>query len=120
MIILTIARKPSPGTVVSSVLGFGTGALDIDRCRIGDFHNTTPSGADRLNQRLHVLGYRPGTYPTKTTCAPNSPQGRWPANVILGDYEGVVEGFPYTTSGRLEPHHAPLRLKGGGSVLRNV
>lgn len=83
MIVITVARKPlAEGTVAANVLTHGTGALNIDGCRIGVHQNTTPSGMDRLNSRLHEMGYRPGSY-TQGTPVPSSAIGRWPANLML-------------------------------------
>lgn len=33
---VTVARKPFPGTVASNVLRFGTGAVNVDGCRVGE------------------------------------------------------------------------------------
>jgi len=45
MIVITLARKPLEGTLVSSMEEFGTGALNIDACRIGV--STSPEGLGR-------------------------------------------------------------------------
>lgn len=79
---ITVARKPLIGTVAANVLEHGTGALNIDGCRVGVFQNTTPSGVDRRNAKLAELGYRPGEYQMGEK-VPNTPPGRWPANLIL-------------------------------------
>lgn len=100
---ITVARKPLVGTVAQNVLTHGTGALNIDGCRVGDFVNTTPSGQDRYNARNHELGYRPNAYGrdgeasadrrytekggTNSAATPGprggDPSGRWPANLML-------------------------------------
>ncbi len=78
-----LPRKTGGGcTVAANVLAHGTGALNIDACRVGDFQNTTPSGVDRRNAKLAELGYRPGEYQMGEK-VPNTPPGRWPANLIL-------------------------------------
>lgn len=83
---IILARKPLVGTVAANVLAHGTGAINVDACRIGDFQNMTPSGVDRRNAKLHELGYRPGEYPTGADeKTPNTPPGRWPANVALDE-----------------------------------
>ena len=88
-----MARKPLVGTVATNVLEYGTGALNIDGCRVGDFQNTTPSGVDRRNAALAEAGYRPGAYQMGEK-TPDTPPGRWPANLIHDGSDEVVEGFP--------------------------
>lgn len=92
---ITVARKPLIGTVAENVLAHGTGALNIDGCRVGDFQNTTPSGVDRRNAALAEAGYRPGTYQMGEK-TPDTPPGRWPANLIHDGSEEVVARFPVT------------------------
>lgn len=87
---ITVARKPLIGTVAANVLEHGTGALNIDGCRVGDFQNTTPSGVDRRNAALAEAGYRPGTYQMGAK-PPDTPPGRWPANLILSYNEDEFE-----------------------------
>jgi DNA modification methylase len=75
---IVVARKPLIGTVAQNVLEHGTGALNIDACRIASSDDTarkpalvrdtsTPFGA---GQEMEGNG---------------SPLGRWPANVALDD-----------------------------------
>ena len=74
---ITVARKPLIGTVAQNVLEHGTGAINVDGCRVaGDM------GPDRAN------GKPRRTDNTKfgkanETLNPQSPIGRWPANLIL-------------------------------------
>ena len=97
---ITVARKPLIGTVAANVLEHGTGALNIDGCRVGEFHNVTPSGVDRRNAALAEAGYRPSTYQMGEK-APNTPPGRWPANLIHDGSDEVLAGFPQSsTTGR--------------------
>lgn len=90
---ICVARKPLIGTVAANVLAHGTGALNIDACRVGDFVNSTPSGVDRRNAALAEAGYRPGTYQMGET-TPNGAPGRWPANLIHDGSDEVVALFP--------------------------
>lgn len=90
---ITVARKPLIGTVAANVLEHGTGALNIDGCRVGDFQNTTPSGVDRRNAALAEAGYRPGTYQMGAK-PPDTPPGRWPANLIHDGSDEVLAAFP--------------------------
>jgi site-specific DNA-methyltransferase (adenine-specific) len=106
---ICVARKPLIGTVASNVLQFGTGALNIDGCRVGDFVNTTPSGVDRRNAALAEAGYRPGTYQMGET-TPSGAPGRWPANLIHDGSDEVIAAFPTTSS----VGHTPAARGAGG------
>jgi len=112
---ITVARKPLVGTVVANVLEHGTGALNIDGCRIGDFQNTTPSGADRRNAKLAAMGYRPGTYQMGKK-EPSGAPGRWPANLIHDGSDEVVAQFPHSTSGAMKSGTRRAAQDGPGSV----
>jgi len=90
---IVLARKPIEGTITENVLQHGTGALNVDGCRIGSFTNTLPSGVDRRNAKLAELGYRPGNYQMGETI-PNGAPGRFPANLILDTSNEVQDGFP--------------------------
>lgn len=110
-----MGQKPfSEENGTANILRHGTGALNIDACRIGEFVNTTPPGTDRFNARAHELGYRPNAYgrdgeasaerryteqgSTNFAATPGprggSPSGRWPANVITDGSEEVLAAFP--------------------------
>ena len=82
---VVVARKPLVGTVAQSVLTHGTGALNIDGCRI------SMSNEDRaiVNNRSgagfgtgDTVGANQGRAAGKFTSAP---AGRWPANVVLDE-----------------------------------
>ena len=73
---ITVARKPLVGTVAANVLQHGTGALNIDGCRV------TGEGNKTFNRDA---GERPrDQYRTGTTVGAAMPTdaGRWPANLI--------------------------------------
>jgi len=100
MELAVLARKPLIGTIAANVLAHGTGALNIDACRVdAEARETIPSGFDRLNAANAAHGYRPGAYQKGAPPAPDSSLGRWPANVIHDGSEEVLAGFP-------EPHGA--------------
>jgi len=91
---IVVARKPLTGTVAANVLTHGTGALNIDGCRVGtEGGSTQPSGMDRYNAKLAEQGYRPGAYQKGPQKPPES-GGRWPANLILDGSEEVLAAFP--------------------------
>lgn len=81
-----VARKPLDkslgGTVAANVLGHGTGALNIDGCRIGTEGGTT--GAFDGKQSSGVFAGNDGRIGgTPTGGVVDIGKGRWPANVIL-------------------------------------
>ncbi len=82
---VVVARKPIQGTVAANVLAFGTGALNIDGCRVGDNAGWAyPNG--RGGQGWHgreSLGANLDK-PMAATA------GRWPANVVLDESQAVA------------------------------
>jgi site-specific DNA-methyltransferase (adenine-specific) len=85
---IVCARKPPIGTVEANWREHGTGALNIDACRIGDTVETWPA------TRSYAPGQmQPGhTGETQNTGA--APSGRWPANLIHDGSPEVVALFP--------------------------
>ena len=89
---ITMARKPLVGTVAANVLEHGTGALNIDGCRVAiDPH------ADATQLRTMQRGQRSSDdgwgMSTVSGDAPQvvRPEGRWPANLILSYNEDEFE-----------------------------
>jgi len=90
---ITVARKPLTGTVAENVLQHGTGALNVDGCRVG----------------TEIVGWSGGAAGGNTwnaeNCGLRKPgdarpvSGRWPANLIHDGSEEVVGLFPETVSG---------------------
>ena len=130
-------RKPlAERTVAANVLKFGTGAINVDGCRVGHNEPLGPSAHGMAGKQAGIMGktvlrHRDNTGP--------APQGRWPANLILSypedeyDAEGnllpnpgkdeVLEGFPVTTSGALNAGHkqgaGSFGKIGGETILRD-
>ena len=77
---IVVARKPLSGTVAATVLAHGTGALNIDGCRIGDDPRVNPPMGAPQNS---YGGY--GATATATWTA-----GRWPANVVLDESQAAA------------------------------
>lgn len=89
---ITMARKPLIGTVAANVLEHGTGALNIDACRVGtDDGYTTNCVTQGINTAR--TSYAPAV--ARRTFAPSS-QGRWPANLIHDGSDEVRALFPVT------------------------
>ena len=74
---IVVARKPLVGTVAANVVEHGTGALNIDGCRIG---TTDRFGGGARGASGFASGYSGGD-----GWQPGSPAGRWPANVVLDE-----------------------------------
>jgi site-specific DNA-methyltransferase (adenine-specific) len=72
---VVVARKPLVGTVAANVLAHGTGALNVDGCRV--------KGADAPLKWSEPRGGIWQTDPTATATATTDGRGRWPANVVL-------------------------------------
>jgi DNA modification methylase len=88
---IILARKPLSGTVAANVLEHGTGALNIDGCRIG----SDGGGTKCTNRDEHgkCRGHRNAGQSTsgETFHGPETdPGGRWPANVIMDPEAGAL------------------------------
>ena len=86
---IVLARKPLIGTVAENVLAHGTGAINIDACRVGDSKNV-PASPRGKQDRIY------GTYGAQTGAESghNPNIGRWPANVIHDGSDEVIAAFP--------------------------
>jgi hypothetical protein len=88
-----VARKPLCGTVAENVLHYGTGGLNVDGCRIaGDMG---PDRADGKPRRTDNTKYGKAN----ERINPQSPLGRWPANLIHDGSDEVVGLFPEAGGG---------------------
>lgn len=86
---IMLARKALVGTVAANILEHGTGAINIDGCRIGDRE------ARELNRNASI-GFG-GSAPQGLVI--DGGQGRWPANIIHDGSEEVLALFPHSASG---------------------
>ncbi len=107
---ICLARKPLIGTVAENVLTHGTGALNIDGCRIAyEAGGTIASNPAMRVAKGHALRSRSGGFnggDLEDRSDGVSQQGRWPANVIHDGSDEVVGAFPETTSGTYAASHA--------------
>lgn len=81
---ITVARKPLAGTVAANVLQHGTGALNIDACRVGNEERYNPPAVTNWTD----AGYQGRAAEGKEVT------GRWPANLIHDGSEEVLAQFP--------------------------
>lgn len=98
--IVVVARKPLAGTVAANVLTHGTGALNVDGCRVGD-------GGQLSWAEPRGIGYMGGGSDAGTVAATESAKGRWPANVVLDEHAAAELDRQSGTlaSGILAAHH---------------
>lgn len=83
---IVMARKPLIGTVAHNVTTHGTGAINVDGCRVGTESTRRDTGTEAIwGGSGRVIG--------------GSESGRWPANVLHDGSPEVVAGFPVTSSG---------------------
>jgi site-specific DNA-methyltransferase (adenine-specific) len=100
---ITMARKPLTGTVAANVLEYGTGAINVDGCRVE--HVTVGDGNLALNPHLrtYINGGNGGNIIShedeRRVVTPHT-AGRWPANLIHDGSDEVLVCFPVTTSGK--------------------
>jgi len=97
---ICVARKPLEGTVVGNVLKYGTGAINVDGCRV-------PHGGDvdmdAVQRQQNSGGVIEGAFGAAALVgkeiATYKEGGRWPANVILSHgpdcgEDGCAPGCP--------------------------
>ena len=95
---IIVARKPLDGTVAENVLRHGTGALNIDGCRVGTEDNLGGGAyAKNPTPRDQMWGDDPGNSWRRGGAGEHQqPSGRWPANLIHDGSDEVVGMFPVT------------------------
>jgi len=99
---IILARKPLDGTLVQNSMKWGTGAINVDGCRVeskprltGTRNPLSSSGSG--NCYLGSDGKKQMAYDA------NPPSGRWPANLIHDGSDEVLELFPQTGPGMFPP-----------------
>ena len=85
-----VARKPLEGTVVDTVLKYGTGGINIDECRVPT--DEVVKIHSPAQKTIYDSGHKDmGTWTEN--------KGRFPANVIHDGSDEVVELFPDNVKG---------------------
>lgn len=108
---IVVARKPLSGTVAGNVLEHGTGALNIDACRV-ESEAARPLVVSNRTNGNQVYG--DGLQGSKAV-AGGTDQGRWPTNVVLGEDQAAELD---QQSGVLKSGANPTRR--GGDKFRNA
>lgn len=91
---IVFARKPVVKSTTANVATYGTGALNIDACRVGD-EESTNHGMSSPGV-MHDNDWQPRE-------VSNVVQGRWPANLLL-------DGFASDELDRQAPEERPARF----------
>jgi site-specific DNA-methyltransferase (adenine-specific) len=87
---ITMARKPLAGTVAACVLQHGTGALNVDRCRVEGVPPSVPQPSfNSPTGRIYGMKAGEGRNGEMSQAT-----GRWPANLIHDGSDEVVGLFP--------------------------
>ena len=121
---IIVARKPLEGTVAANVLKWGTGAINIDGCRVA---GQTPSVDRRKNAApgvsIGTTGWiTPARPPSYNEQRAGEQLGRWPANLIHDGSDEVVGLFPETTSSAKAGFHPRKggNVYGGNALLSSA
>jgi site-specific DNA-methyltransferase (adenine-specific) len=89
---ITVARKPlGEKTVAANVLAHGTGAINVDGCRVA-----TTDSLQTLGGSFSFAGSGGANETGKKIAMRDSGLGRWPSNLIHDGSDEVVGLFPVT------------------------
>ena len=96
---ILLFQKPPEGRMVDNILKYGTGAINVDKCRVGTNDNLNggayaKNGSERTDEWGASNGFR-----RNQGLEFRQPSGRWPANVIHDGSDEVVGLFPEQASG---------------------
>jgi DNA modification methylase len=115
---ITVARKPIEGTVAANVLKWGTGAINIDGCRVEyqskiDSDSTLRANTPNAGRYVHTNATNIDLPPAMKDYDPS--KGRFPANLIHDGSDAVLEMFPETgksSGGRIGNKGSALNMCG--------
>ena len=92
---IVLARKPlSEKSIADNVLRWGTGALNIDACRVPVPAGDSVPEFDCRDERFGVIGWGRGSKRT----GGKSRRGRWPGNWLHDGSEAVLRQYPDSKS----------------------
>jgi len=98
---IVLARKPLEGTVAANVLAHGTGAVNIDGCRVGTEGATKRSEQAAYPKKADGTEDRSGAWARTGHAISSINAGRWPANIVHDGSDQVVAAFPTTASAKV-------------------
>jgi site-specific DNA-methyltransferase (adenine-specific) len=99
---IALARKAFRGTVAASALAHGTGAINIDACRVPAEKSTGWGGKAAGGNT-----WSPDNCGLAKDGAPTLADGRWPANVLTDGSLEVLEAFPASAREAIRFFYAP-------------
>jgi site-specific DNA-methyltransferase (adenine-specific) len=108
---ICLARKPLIGTVAANVLEHGTGALNVDGCRVGTEGGTAKGRSADKSQTDSVGGY------LNAKAGSSIDAGRWPANIVTDGSPEVVSCFPDVKSSKATVTSKPGSVSVNGAGL---
>ena len=110
---IVMARKPlSEKSIVANVLKHGTGAINIDGCRVegndAKYPDTNPDFRDQGKKSKEAIGIDKLSFgqvqnAERTEKSDDTPQGRFPANVMHDGSDVIVNQFPEGAKGSTAP-----------------
>ncbi len=108
---ICFARKPLIGTVAENVLEHGTGAINVDGCRVAHDEECKPMSAQAGGDKVFGQGGR------KTETTDLKPHGRWPANIVHDGSDEVVAAFQNIKTSKATVTSKPGSVYGNGAGL---
>lgn len=98
--VIYLARKPlSEKNIAANVLKHGTGAINVDGCRIPGEKPQVIQGINSNASSFNVAKVR--------QLSGDPHEGRWPANILHDGSDEVLAGFPVQSSGGFPANHGP-------------
>lgn len=88
---IVMARKPFSGTVAANVLEHGTGAINVDGCRVGDEKRYNPPAGNDRNPDTATGPSQKGGFGMSSNTEGREAAGRWPANLIHDGSDEVTD-----------------------------
>ena len=107
-----LVRKPFRGSVVDSVLERGTGAINVDACRVAGDVSEMYSGTGKPKSTASKHGGYGGNVGLFTN--PPNETGRWPANLVLSHSHECKRVGTKRVKGSNDPRRRDGSLNGGG------
>src|SRR5699024_7807854 len=110
---IVLARKPlAEKTVARNVLAHGTGAINVDGCRIGATVETWPATRSYGGDPSEVAFTKTAGGVQRAQSTGSAPSGRWPANVLLDQHaaawvdeqSGITKSSKPTANARYGQH----------------
>ena len=97
---ICVARKPVEGTVAANVLKWGTGAINIDGCRVEtpDMEELEKARCNFEKNQTHKMTNTGQNFLMSKELKATHGVGRFPANIIHDGSDEVLECFPETKS----------------------